>query len=384
MAQRVKTDWTLMAAIGVLVVFGLVMLFSASSVMSQEKYKSSWYLVSRQFGWAVGAAVALLFFKTRDYRIFQKPAWAFVSVGATLLLLVIVYFADPQFHRWLRIRSISLQPSELAKPALIVFLAYCLTMRSRSVNDWHTLAQATLALGLLAGAVVVADLGTAFVLVITAVVVFFVAGLERRYFAAALMIGLLCAAGAVAVKPYRMVRVFGFFDPEYSTLETSIVKTLDPEGQLRKYIERSPHSRDPTYHVRQSKIAVGSGGATGRGLMEGIQKLYYLPEAHTDFIYAVVGEEFGLLGCIGVLIGFMVILWRGLRLCWVASDDFARYLALGVTTAIVVQAMVNMSVVLDLVPTKGLPLPMISQGGSSLLSTLTSLGLLLSVSEHAG
>jgi cell division protein FtsW len=384
MAQRVKTDWTLLATIGVLVVFGLVMLFSASSVMSQEKYKSSWYLVSRQFLWALGAAGALLFFKTRDYRMFQKSSWAFVSVGATLLLLVIVYFADPRFHRWLRIGPISLQPSELAKPALIIFLAYCLTMRSRSVNDWHTLAQATLALGLLAGAVVVADLGTAFVLVVTAVVVFFVAGLERRYFAAALIIGLLCAAGAVAARPYRIVRVFGFFDPEYRILETSVVKALDPEGNLRKYIERSPYSKDPGYHVRQSKIAVGSGGVTGRGLMDGKQKLYYLPEAHTDFIYAVVGEEFGLAGCLGVLVGFMVILWRGLRLCWVATDDFARYLALGVTTAIVVQAMVNMSVVLDLAPTKGLPLPMISQGGSSLLSTLTSLGLLLSVSEHAG
>jgi len=112
--------------------------------------------------------------------------------------------------------------------------------------------------------------------------------------------------------------------------------------------------------------------------------VYYLPEAHTDFIYAVVGEELGLVGCLGVLAGFLIILWRGLRLCWVATDDFARYLALGVTAAIVVQAMVNMSVVLDLVPTKGLPLPMISQGGSSLASSLASLGLLLSVSEHAG
>ena len=384
MAQRVKTDWTLLAAIGVLVVFGLVMLFSASSVMSQEKYKSSWYLVSRQFLWAVGAAGALLFFKTRDYRMFQKSSWAFVSVGVTLLLLVFVYFADPRFHRWLRIGPVSLQPSELAKPALILFLAYCLTMRSRSVNDRHTLAQATLALGLLAGAVVVADLGTAFVLVVTAVVVFFVAGLERRYFAAALMIGLLCAAGAVAAKPLRIVRVFGFFDPEYRILETSLVKTLDPEGKLRRYIEQSPYSKDPGYQVRQSKIAVGSGGVIGRGLMNGKQKLYYLPEAHTDFIYAVVGEELGLAGCMVVLMCFLVILWRGLRLCWVATDDFARYLALGVTAAIVVQAMVNMSVVLDLAPTKGLPLPMISQGGSSLLSTLTSLGLLLSVSEHAG
>ena len=384
MAQRVKTDWVLMATIGVLVVFGLVMLFSASSVMSQEKYQSSWYLVSRQFGWALFAAASLVFFKTRDYRTFRSSSWAFISVGVTLLLLVIVYFADPRTHRWLRVGPISLQPSELAKPALVLFLAYCLTMRSRSVNDWHTLAQATMALGLLAGAVVVADLGTAFVLVATAIAVFFVAGLEKRYFAAALMVGVLCATGAVVAKPYRIVRLFGFFDPEYRILDTELVKTVDPAGKIRAYVERSAHAKDPGYHVRQSKIAVGSGGITGRGLMDGKQKLYYLPEAHTDFIYAVVGEELGLIGCTGVLVAFLVILWRGLRLSWVVTDDFARYVALGVTVAVVVQAMVNMSVVLDLAPTKGLPLPMISQGGSSLASTLTSLGLLLSVSEHAG
>jgi cell division protein FtsW len=197
-------------------------------------------------------------------------------------------------------------------------------------------------------------------------------------------VGVLCASFAIAVKPYRLVRLFGFFDPEYRILETEIVRTLDPEGKIRAYVDLSAHAKDPGYHVRQSKIAVGSGGLLGRGLMEGKQKLYYLPEAHTDFIYAVVGEELGLAGSAAVLAGFLIILWRGLRLCWVVTDDFARYVALGVTAAVVIQAMVNMSVVLDLAPTKGLPLPMISQGGSSLLSTLASLGLLLSVSEHAG
>jgi len=136
--------------------------------------------------------------------------------------------------------------------------------------------------------------------------------------------------------------------------------------------------------VRQSKIAVGSGGLTGLGLMQGKQKLLYLPEAHTDFIYAVVGEELGLAGCAGLVALFMVILWRGLHLVRAAPDDFGRYLALGVTSMVVVQALMNMSVVLDLAPTKGIPLPMISYGGSSLLSTMASMGLLLSVSEQAG
>jgi cell division protein FtsW len=144
------------------------------------------------------------------------------------------------------------------------------------------------------------------------------------------------------------------------------------------------NSRDPGYHARQSRIAVGSGGVLGMGLMQGEQKLLYLPEAHTDFIYAVIGEELGLVGCTMVLLAFLLILSRGVRLACVAPDHFGRYLALGVTASIVIQAFMNMSVVLDLAPTKGIPLPMVSYGGSSLVSTLASLGLLLSVNEHAG
>jgi cell division protein FtsW len=142
-------------------------------------------------------------------------------------------------------------------------------------------------------------------------------------------------------------------------------------------------TRDAGYQAHQSRIAVGSGGAVGLGLRQGRQKLFYLPEAHTDFIYAVVGEELGLFGCTAVLAGFLIILWRGLQVCWVAHDDFGRYLALGLTSSIVIQALINISVVLDMGPTKGIPLPMISAGGSSLLSTLICLGMLLSVSEHA-
>ncbi len=138
-------------------------------------------------------------------------------------------------------------------------------------------------------------------------------------------------------------------------------------------------TRDTSYQVRQSKIAVGSGGVLGLGLMQGKQKILYLPEAHTDFIYAVVGEELGLFGCTALLTGFLIILWRGLELCWVAHDAFGRYLALGVTSSIVIQALMNMSVVLGMGPTKGIPLPMISAGGSSLLSTMICLGMLLSV-----
>jgi cell division protein FtsW len=288
-----------------------------------------------------------------------------------------VYLVDTRAHRWLRLGPVGIQPSEFAKPALILFLAFFLTQRSRNINSRYTLMPAMLTVGLLAVAVVLADLGTAFVLVITAAVVFYVAGLDRKYIRIAVALGALGVFGAVAMKPYRLVRFFGFFDPEYKTLQN-----FSWGPKVMDYLNRSSYNKDPGYHVRQSKIAVGSGGAIGLGLMDGRQKLFYLPEAHTDFIYAVVGEELGLIGCSALAAVFLVILWRGLRLTRAAPDDFGRYLALGVTTMIVVQALINMSVVLGMAPTKGIPLPMISYGGSSLLSTLISLGMLLSVSEQ--
>lgn len=299
-------------------------------------------------------------------------------MGWFLLGLVIAFFADPK-HRWIKAGMFSLQPSEFAKPALALFLAFFLSHRSSAVNNRYTLGPAAVVVGVLALMVGVPDLGTAIVIVVTAFVVFYVAGLEKKYFVAAGLAGMLLVVAAVASKPYRMGRIIGYVDPSYKLLDR-----VDPSGGIKRYIQQSAAAHDPGYQVRQSKIAVGTGGVAGLGLMQGKQKLLYLPEAHTDFIYAVVGEELGLWGSTALLGGFVIILWRGFRLFWLAGDDFGRYLALAVTTAIVVQALINISVVLDMVPNKGIPLPMISSGGSSLLSTLSSLGLLLSVSERAG
>jgi cell division protein FtsW len=335
--------------------------------------------VLRQAAWAVVAFFVLMQFKKMDYRRLNTPAWAFAPLGVILLLLIVVWFADARRHRWLDLGPASLQPSEFAKPALVVFLAWFLSIRLRAINDRHTIMPALLSLGILGAAVVIADLGTALVLVLTAAILFYIAGLERRYIAIAASGAAIVALLAVVAKPYRVARVVGFLDPEYK-----ITDMIDRSGRIKKYVQSSLATRDPGYQARQSRIAVGSGGVMGVGLSQGRQKLLYLPEAHTDFIYAVVGEELGFWGATAVLAGFLIILWRGLRLFWLAPDDFGRYLALGITVAIVVQALINISVVLDIGPTKGIPLPMISYGGSSLLSTLTSLGLLLSVSEHSG
>jgi cell division protein FtsW len=379
MAQRVKTDWVLFWVVIFLVSFGLVMVYSASSVVAQQKFGSSFYYVYRQLGWAVVAFIVMMLLKRMDYRRLNSPAWAFASIMVVLPMLVAVYFLDARAHRWLRLGPVGIQPSELAKPALILFLACFVSERAKKINSRKTLLGAVLTVGLLAVWVVVADLGTAAVLVITAAVVFYVAGLDRKYIRMAILVGIIGVVAAVAAKPYRLVRVFGFFDPNYATLER-----FGWGQKVKDYLQRSSFNRDPSYHVRQSKIAVGSGGITGLGLMQGKQKLLYLPEAHTDFIYAVVGEELGLVGCAGLVILFLVVLWRGLQLARAAPDEFGRYLALGVTCMIVVQALMNMSVVLAMAPTKGIPLPMISYGGSSLLSTLISMGMLLSVSEQSG
>ncbi|HYP14305.1 MAG TPA: putative peptidoglycan glycosyltransferase FtsW [Bryobacteraceae bacterium] len=379
MAQQLRTDRILFYTIVVMVFFGLVVVYSASSVMAELKYHSTYYFIARQAAWAVAAFVVLMYLKNRDYRRYHQSAWAFAPLGIVLAMLVFVYFADPRRHRWLNFASVGIQPSEFAKPALAIFLAYFITRRVRAINDRHTLYPALVALGVLAATVVIADLGTAVVLLITAAAVFYVAGLDRKYLVLAAASTVVLAGIAVAAKPYRLARVIGFVDHDYS-----LISKVDPSGKIKKYLEDSLASRDTNYQVHQSLIAVGSGGVFGEGLMQGQQKLLFLPEAHNDFIYAVVGEELGLWGTTAVLLGFLVILWRGLRLYWIAPDDFGRYLALGVTVSVAAQALINMSVVLDIGPTKGIPLPMISYGGSSLLSTLTSMGLLLSVSEHAG
>jgi len=393
MGQQLKTDWTLFGTVLAMVAFGLLILYSASSITAAVKpaetgaakidphFESSLHIVSRQLGWAVVAVIAMMALKRTDYRRFQSPAVAFGAIGVVLMLLILVYPLDPGNHRWLHLTGpFRVQPSELAKPALVVFLAFFVTWRRRAINNArYTLAPAALAVGLVILLVVVPDLGTAVVLGAVAAVIFFVAGLEWRYVTIAAAVASVGVVLCIVLSPYRLARVVKFIDPQFT-----FIGRFDPQGNIKEQMEKSLATRDTNYQLLQSQIAVGAGGPLGVGLGDGRQKLMYLPEAHTDFIYAVVGEELGLFGTVGLLAGFGVIFWRGLRATVRMTDDFGRYLALGVTVVIVVQGLINMSVVLGMMPTKGIPLPMISYGGSSLLSTLTLLGILMNVSEHAG
>ncbi len=376
--QHVKNDWLLFWTTVGLTSFGLVMVHSASAYAGKRQYGFEGFFTIRQLLWAALGFLLMMLLKRTNYRKLNTAAWAFGSVGVVVMLLLAVIALGGRAQRFLRWGLVGMQPSELAKPALILFLAFFVSRRAQAINDRHTLLPASLTVGLLAVAVVVADLGTAVVLVAAATVVFFLAGLRWRYLGMVLAAGLLAAIVAIAVKPYRLGRIIAFFDPKYEILEK-----FELGRKVKAYLGLSAHTRDPDYHLRQSKLAVGSGGLTGQGLTQSKQKLGYLPEAHNDFIFAIVGEELGLAGSVVLLLAFLVILWRGFKLARI-QDEFGRYLAIGVTAMIVVQALMNMTVVLGLAPTKGIPLPMISYGGSSLLSTLVSLGLMMSVSEQAG
>jgi cell division protein FtsW len=377
---RLKTDWILFLTILAMTGFGIVMVFSASSAAAKVYNHEPYFFVLHQIGFAAVSFVVLMYFKRLDYRSMNTSGWAFSGLGIVLTLLIVVYFADPKAHRWFRVPGLgTLQPSEFAKPALILFLAYFISRRSQVINHRKTLQQAFMAVAMLAMLVVVPDLGTAMVPVLTAVIVFWVAGLEWKYMRRVALLGLLLLVLLVFARGYRLGRVIAYVDPDYSGIEM-----VDTHHVIRNYVSSSTTIRDAGYQPRQSKIAIGTGGIFGVGLMQSKQKLMFLPEAHTDFIYATVGEELGLWGCTAVLIGFAALLWRGARLFLLARDDFGKYLALGVTVSILLQALLNITVVLDMAPTKGFPLPMISYGGSSLLSTLASLGMLLSVSEHEG
>jgi cell division protein FtsW len=382
MSQRLKTDWILFLTVLAMVSFGMIMIYSASSIMARldPRIQSSWHYVIKQLEFAVVGVAAMMALKKTDYHLLRHPGVAFGAIGVAMVLLFAVYFVDSDHHRWLRLGPAGLQPSELAKPALVVFLAFFVTWRGPAINNArYTLIPAACAVGLVISFVVRPDLGTAVVLGCTAAAVFFVAGLEFRYCLIAALIALVGFGAAIAAEPYRLIRVVKLYDPELKA-----ISRFDPQGHIRERMEETLRTHDPNYQQDQSKIAVGAGGPFGVGLMNGRQKLLYLPEAHNDFIYAVIGEEAGMAGTVGLLACFLVILWRGLRVAVLTRDEFGRYLALGATVILVVQAFINMSVAVGLGPTKGIPLPLISYGGSSLVASLAMLGMLMNVAEHVG
>lgn len=361
MAKRVSVDKILFTVTLVLVVIGLVMVFSASAVMAKERFDSPYTFVLRQAMFAVTGVVAMWVLMNVDYRHYKRPAIVFGLLGLTTVFLVAVFFLDRSHntHRWLRLGPLSFQPSEIAKPALILFLAYFLETRAKTINDWRkTLLPAIIPAGLL-GVLVIAepDLGTGIMLAAIAAAVLFVAGMHWKYFVYSLAPLPILFYALIWRVPWRRGRILAFLNP-----------WDDPQGT--------------GFHIIQSLIAVSTGGIDGVGLMEGKQKLFYLPEPQTDFIYAVISEEWGLVGSLFIVICFAVFLYRGIRTAVLTRDPYARLVATGITAMIGIQALFNISVVLSLLPTKGIPLPFVSYGGTSLVVTLACVGVLLNITQQ--
>jgi cell division protein FtsW len=361
MAKRISVDRWLFTVTLLLVFVGLIMVFSASAVMAKERYGSPYTFLTRQALWAVAGMLAMLVCMKFDYRKYKHPGFVYSLLGATTLMLISVFFLDRAHntHRWIHWGAFSFQPSELAKPALIFFLAYFLESRTKSMEDWrNTLLPAIVPTLVFLGLIVFQpDLGTAIACAAITLCILFVGGMQLRYFGYALLASVPALYVLIFHVSYRRDRILAFLNPYADPQKTG-------------------------FHIIQSMIAVSTGGITGLGLMEGKQKLFYLPEPHTDFIYAVTAEEFGLVGSVFVAALFAIFLWRGLRTAVKTDDVFGRYVAIGITSMVVLQACINISVVLGMMPTKGIPLPLISYGGSSLFITLACIGVLLNISQQ--
>lgn len=361
-ARELPVDKVLLVMVMGLVLFGLAMVYSSSAILAQKRYSSQFYFFGRQALWAVIGFAALTVAIRIDYRHYKEPAVVIGLLAFALMLLGAVLFfpAINGTHRWIRYGPLSLQPSEIAKLSLVFFLAFFLERRARSLSSFRgTLLPAAL----IAGAMIVLvgaepDLGTALLLGLIFATVTFTAGVSLRQLVTFVLPLVPALAYMLLFVPWRLQRLLDFVDPWKNEMTSG-------------------------FQVTQSLIAIGSGGTTGVGFAQGKQKLFYIPAVHTDFIFAVIGEELGLLGAAAVVAVFATLAWRGLRAARLAPDLFGRALAIGITTMIAAQAFFNLSVVLSLVPTKGIPLPFISAGGSSLAINLLGAGVLLNISKHA-
>lgn len=361
--HKTSYDLALLLITLALIGFGLVMLYSSSSIMAQKRFGDSMYFLKRQVLFLLLGLAVLIICKNLPYVVYRRLVY--VILGLSLLSLVIVLF--PQVghrvggaRRWLRFGPVSVQPAEFAKLALIIYVSYSLAKKKDRVQEFyvgylpHVLVSAVF-IGLV---VVQPDLGTAVTFAALVLLLLFVAGVRLRYlFGTGLVIFPLLAV-AIAQTSYRLERLLAFLNPWRDPSNTS-------------------------FQLLHSLLALGSGGPSGVGLGSGQQKLFYLPEPHTDFILAVIGEETGLVGVATVLVLYALMAYRGIKIALNAPDSYGTYLAFGLTLAIGLQAFINGAVVMGLMPTKGLPLPLISYGGSSLLTTLAALGILMNISSQA-
>jgi cell division protein FtsW len=353
-------DKTLFMSMLILVALGIVMVFSSSGLQSKEHFNHPFhYLTYQAIGAILGFGLIYLILRIRT-PFYRNPTFIYGLLFLTLGLLVLC-LAAPAFggaSRWVVFNNLRFQPSELAKISLVLFLALTIDQKKERINTPKNLALPLLVVFAVIFLILMEpDYSTAALVLTISVSMLFIGGLRFKRFIVPGLIAAAVFAVYLLQSPYRIARIFSFLSPEKDPL-------------------------DAGFHIIQSKLAVGSGGLFRISLGESIQKLFFLPNAHTDFIYAIVGEEFGLIGTLAILALFLIILWRGLLISWKAPSLFGQLTAAGLTLAVFIQALFNISVVLGVSPPTGLPLPLFSFGRSSLITTLFSLGIVLHISQR--
>lgn len=358
--EPVQKDPFLLIAIAGLVAFGMIMIYSSSHVMAYNKYHDSFYFLRKQVIWSGISIIGMLVTSRISVDTWKKLPLPLIILSYILLLLVLIPGIGSQINnarRWFRIGPMSFQPSELAKLAVIIYLSSYLANRGERIRDfWNGFIPPLLIVGIMFGLILVEpDMGTAFVIGVGSAAMLFIGGASMAHIMGLSLLFLPAGFFLVKNMGYRINRVKAFLDP-----------WADPYGV--------------GYQISQSFIAFGDGGLMGRGIGEGRQKLFFLPEAHTDFVFSVIGEELGFLGCLFVMMFFIFFLWRCFRIIKNHWGSFEGYLSTGITIFIGVQIVLNLFVVTGLFPTKGLALPFISFGGTSLLTNMVMVGILYSIS----
>jgi cell division protein FtsW len=354
-------DPVLLGVVLALTAFGVVMVYSASAVYATQKFGSATYFLRRDLLWCGLGLGAMIFAVKTDFALYRRYAYPFLGIAISLLAAVLVVGARINgARRWFHIGGISFQPAELAKLALVIYLAQSLARKAEKVKSFTVgFVPHMLVCGLMMALLLKQpDLGTAVILGMATLILLFVAGAKISYILIAFLGAAPVVYQAIVGTPWRLRRMLAYLDPW-------------------------PYRYDVGYQVWESLISVGSGGLAGLGLGDGRQKLFFLPEAHTDYVMAIVGEELGLIGICAVAITFGVMVWRGARAALKARDAFGCYLGFGITAMFGLQALVNIGVVLGALPTKGLPLPFVSFGGSTLVVDLFAMGILLNISRGA-
>ena len=365
MSRKLTYDSWLFGAAMLLIVLGIVMIYSASAIIATHMYgaDNSYHFMTRQLVWLFAGGALMMLLMHIDISVLQDRRLQYVTLALIGLALVVALFQSPinGTHRWIALPGFNLQPSEFAKPALVLFVATFLARREERINELTTtLLPIATVLCIFAGLILLGrDFGTAAMVLFVGFGMIFVAGVSWR------LIGLISIPLVPAIiafafsAAYRRDRIFTFLNPE-----------ADPLGK--------------GFQALQSLIALGTGGFRGLGIGNGRQKLFFLPQPHTDFIFSIVGEELGFIGAFLLIAMFVFLVWRGFKIARFSDDRFAFYAALGLTLMIALQALINLSVTLCLLPTKGIGLPLVSYGGSSLIASLIAIGILLNLSQQAG